>query len=454
MTETGALVSERYGKLNDFQRHAADAIAQGWNSVDGSFVLPMVEGPPGTGKTTVGVVGISKLLQEEPMTQIGYLAYTNFAAEKAREEFQSLGYQSDTVLRLTPNPRETNWEKGVVGSYRPDLSDLTPNDLRRVRRARILVSTLQSSGRVFSVHKNPFIVIDEFSQVPPNLFFSTLSKVSSTTRFNPASYVLLGDPNQLPVITSQPLLRPNIGTFLLSRKRNYSPYKLETQYRMHGKICAAVNALREVLNCYPLQTHGTVIDRTLEHIGYRYEPGSVAPVLGDVLDPGNPLVIIDTDGLPGAEQTGFGMSTYYSEEAKLTTKLANKLHESFKKSDGSQLVPRILSPYNAQISAIQSESRAPAVSDGCMTIYKSQGREYPVVMISFARKNPRRTIGFLAEPELRAQTYVGCSRAMAKLILLFSFSTFQGYPDFAALLEKCKGTAVVVDAEELWKAIG
>jgi hypothetical protein len=454
MTEAGPTTLERYGRLNECQRHAADSIAEGWRSSDGSFVLPLVEGPPGTGKTTVGVLGVSKLLQELPNTQVCYLAYTNFAAEKAREEFQALGYGPDTVLRLTPNPRETNWQKGIVGCIRSDLSDLTPNNLRLVRRARVLVSTLQSSGRVFSVHKTPLIVIDEFSQVPPNLFFSTLSKVSSTTRFNPAGYVLLGDPNQLPVITSQPLLRPNIGTFLLSRKRNYDPYRLEMQYRMHEQICSAVNALRQTLNSYPLQTHPSVRQRTIEGLGYRFDPKNSSSMLSEILGPETPLVIIDTDSLAGMEQTGFGMSTYYPQEAKLVSALAERLVSSYTRDDCASLIPRILSPYNAQISAIQSESRTPHVRDGCMTIYKSQGREYPVVMISFARKNPQRTIGFLAEPELRAQTYVGCSRAMAKLILMFSFSTFQGYPDFAALLDKCQEAATIVDADELQRVIG
>ena len=89
-----------------------------------------------------------------------------------------------------------------------------------------------------------------------------------------------------------------------------------------------------------------------------------------------------------------------------------------------------------------------------MTIYKAQGREYPFVIVSFARKNPIQTIGFLAEPELRAQTYVACSRAMAKLVLLFSFSTFQGYPDYATLLGKCGSVAYLAESDQLWRSTG
>jgi hypothetical protein len=69
--------------------------------------------------------------------------------------------------------------------------------------------------------------------------------------------------------------------------------------------------------------------------------------------------------------------------------------------------------------------------------------------VSFARKNPGRWIGFLGEPQLRAQTYVACSRAMAKLIVLFSFSTFRGHTDYDYLLEK-SDKALIIDAEKSW----
>ena len=32
-------------------------MGEGWDAQDGSFSLPLVEGPPGTGKTTIGVLG-------------------------------------------------------------------------------------------------------------------------------------------------------------------------------------------------------------------------------------------------------------------------------------------------------------------------------------------------------------------------------------------------------------
>ncbi len=425
-------------------------MAEGWDTQDGAFAFPVVEGPPGTGKTTVGVVGAAEYVVQEPDAQVAYLAYTNFAAEKAREELFKLGFDSESVIRLSANPREKNWEKGVVGCQ-TSLDDLTPNEQRRLRKARILISTLHASGRIFEIFARPLVVIDEFSQVSPSLFFSTIAKVSTTSKHNPCGYVLLGDPNQLPVITSQPLLRPNVGTFLLARKRNYEPHQLEIQYRMNELICDGVNALREALNTYPLKTDDAVRRRTLKSLGFEYDGSGLSGNVQQMLEPDYPLVLVDTDGLRGEEQVGFGQSKFFPSEAEWAGRVAQALRSAYTDKQGEKLAPTILSPYTAQIGTIQSLTRDPALQANCITIYKAQGREYPAVIVSFARKNPRGEIGFLAEPELRSQTYVACSRAMAKLILLFSFSTFKGYRDFGTLLERIGDSAFIVKARGSWE---
>ncbi len=286
-------------------------------------------------------------------------------------------------------------------------------------------------------------------QVSPPLYFSTISKVRRSER-NPSGYILLGDPNQLPIITSQPLMRPNIGIFIFSR-RNYQPHQLNIQYRMHERICHAVNALREgVLHSYPLETHDSARLRTLELLGYRWDNSRCPSDFREILRPDNPCVIINTDNLPGQEEVGFEGSKYYSEEALLVARLAEILTQSYLGQNRNPLLPTILSPYSAQIGTIKGYLQIPGLRQQCITIYQAQGREYPCVIISFARKNPGGWIGFLADPELHAQTYVACSRSMAKLIILFSFSTFGGHNDYAVLLDRCRNNALIIDADPNW----
>ena len=450
MNEIRENVNQRIRECNKAQQDAIESILEGRDGRSGEFIFPVVDGPPGTGKTRVGVLSASRYILGNRRAQIAYLAYTNYAADKAREDFFSLGFGSEHVVRLSSNPREKQKDKGIIGCN-PSLSDLTENERRRLRNTPILISTLHGSGRIFKVHKRPKIIVDEFSQVSPTLYFSTLSKVRRTTEYNPSGYALLGDPNQLPVITSQPLLRPNVGVFIFARK-SYQPHRLITQYRMHQDICDVVNALRAALNTYPLKTDESVQRRTLADLGYVWNSDDCPTDFQEILDPPKPCVIINTDKLSGEEAIGFGKSTYYSSEARLTARLAKILSQSYVREDGEQLLPTILSPYSAQTGVTQSYLKHPKLQNQCITIYKAQGREYPCVIISFTRKNPYGRIGFLEEPGLRAQTYVACSRAMGKLIILLSFSTFlgHGHRDFEFLIDKCSSNTLIIDADPLW----
>lgn len=446
--EDERMLRNRMRTLNNAQREAVESILQGWDAPTGEFILPMVEGPPGTGKTTVGVIASVQYRNERRRPQIAYLAYTHYACDRALELFMESGLSPDDVLRVVDRRRGLTYENSPYSNYYisyNDTSQLSPNQRRRLRRIPILITTLHGSGRIFkNLQRRSLIVIDEFSQVQPTLFFSTLSKVR---RLNPSGYVVLGDPNQLPVITSQPFLRPNIGVYIVSR-RNYEPHRLILQYRMHQNICQAVNALREALNAYPLESHESVEGRTLTDLGYRWHENTSPSEFREILNPKNTCVIINTDNLGGSEEVGLGGSKYFTAEAQLAANLAVAINQSYSQNH-EHLTPTILSPYNAQMGMIRSLLPNNSLRKRCITIYQAQGREYPCVIVSFARKNPYRWIGFLGEPELRAQTYVACSRAMAKLIILFSFSTFRGHRDYDYLLDRCSN-AVIVNAEPSW----
>jgi len=439
-------IENKLKEANTNQKNAIESVIEGWEGKDNEFNFPIVEGPPGTGKTTVGVLSAARYVITEKRPQIAYLAFTNFAADKAHEDFiQKLKIPSKCVIRLHSRPGERDWDRGRIGC-KSDLSDLTPEEIRKIQNAKILISTLNSSGRIFKTFKHPLILIDEFSQVSPAMFFSTIAGVSTSTH-NPAGYALLGDPNQLPVITTQELLRSNIGLYIISRKY-YQSHQLDMQYRMHKNVCEVVNGIRKALNTYPLTTHDTVKNNTLHDLGYIWNSDAIPSDYNEIIKPENPVVVINTDNLPGYEQQGFGNSTYYTSEAILAARLAHFFNNSYHHKNGGKLIPTILTPYNAQLGEIKGCLEDPMLSSSSTTIYKSQGREYPCVIISFARKNQIGNIGLLKNFETIAQTYVGCSRAMAKLVLLFSFNTFigHGFRDFEYMMERCEHSATIIDS--------
>ena len=446
-------LDQRIASLNSAQRRAVNAITGGWDSPNGDFYFPIIEGPPGTGKTYIGTVAAAKYLNDRGGDcQIAYLCYTNLASDRALDGLVNLRLSPDQVVRVAETAQRRNYQRNRNYGYYffyDDENELLESQKRRLRNTPVLITTLLSANKILRYQSKPLIIIDEFSQVPPHLFFSTISKVRTKEKHNPEGYTLLGDPDQLPYTTSQPLLRPNIGLFIAQR-HNYEPHQLEIQYRMHPTICQTVNALRQALNTYPLSSHPSTTSKNLLTDGYIWDPSTIPQNLLEIIQPANNCVIIDTDHLPGYEQVGIGQSSYYSSEAILTSKIAQYLNASYSKPNGEKLLPVIISPYNAQIGVIKN-NLPEVLASQCISVHQSQGREYPCVIISFTRKNEEHRIGFLGQELLRAQTYVACSRAESKLIILLSKSTFygHGFTDFDNLIDGSKG-ALFIDAERSW----
>lgn len=440
-------VEQVYGKYDNRQKSAVKGILNDWDSDDGDFVFPIVDGPPGTGKTSVGTLAAAKYILENKNAQVGYLCHTHYAVQKAREDLISYGFQSDKVVELHYDETRKDWSQGIFGCD-SDLKRVSLENKRRLRQCSVLLCTLQSSRRVFSSATRPKVIIDEFSQVSVPMFFSVLRKAFAQKGIAqgcfPDGYALLGDPIQLPVISTQPLLRPNIGVYIMQRKP-HDNHQLLLQHRMHKDICETVNQLRVVSHAHRIETGTDVSQRDLPHLGYSWNKGKAPSDLVEILDPTKPLIIVNTDKC-GEEGRIFGGSVKNIKEAELAVRIAMAMHETYTSTEGKGLEPCILSPYSAQIGEIRQKiPEALRSSINCITVYRAQGREYPCVIISFVRNNDGGFIGFLgSENEFKEQTYVACSRAQAKLVILMSFRTFlnRGHTEFEALW-KTKSAHVV-----------
>jgi hypothetical protein len=448
-------LEEQRSMLNEEQRRAIRSILEDPLLEDG-FLLPIVDGPPGTGKTTVGAYACVYGILEGITRGILYVTPTNFAAQQAKEAFERLGVAPRDVVWLNPRTRIKDWDRGIIG-VRPDLSDLGPNDIRRLRSTPIIICTPYMLGRIKrgGLRSSDIkVLIDEFSQIDPAVFFMILSQTGvGGERYVRGGYALLGDPLQLPVVTTQEELMENVVEFIRARRVIEGGLNtLTLQYRMHEEICNAVNRIRQELSPWHdfarLQPHDSVRDRDLEGLGYEYTEEKVPngsclsrEELREILDPSYTFVVINTDELPmyREEERMSSGSLRNIAEAEAAIDIAIATHESYR-ARRERLTPTIISPYNAQVNEIRDRlrTRYPLYCDilgnHVITAYSSQGREYPMVIVSLVRNNPSRRIGFLEDERLRAQVYVACSRAQAKLVVLMSRNTFGGRPLYEELV--------------------
>ncbi len=64
MSDISQNIKKRIEESNKPQQDAIDSILEGWQGKKGDFIFPIIEGPPGTGKTRVGVLSAAQYVLE------------------------------------------------------------------------------------------------------------------------------------------------------------------------------------------------------------------------------------------------------------------------------------------------------------------------------------------------------------------------------------------------------
>ncbi|MBN2440284.1 MAG: hypothetical protein JXJ04_03035, partial [Spirochaetales bacterium] len=239
--------------------------------------------------------------------------------------------------------------------------------------------------------------------------------------------VLAGDPCQLPpTIKSLKAAKEGLAVSLMETclASGQSAGLLQTQYRMHVTIM-------EFSNRYfykkQLHAHESVACHTL---GFLENYLTI------------PLEFIDTAG------TGF-----QEEEPEESSSLENKGERELLEKHltgllndpgyNSHISIGIISPYKAQVLALQEDFRHHPLAGGCdlsiNTVDAFQGQERDVIYISLVRSNPEGTIGFLSD--LRRMN-VAMTRARKKLVIVGDSATLtqhQFYQDLFDYAEEVGG---------------
>lgn len=165
----------------------------------------LIVGPPGTGKTSYGLMTVLKEELLQPMASVLLMAYTNRAVDEICSKLEEDGLP---YFRMGSASSCPDCFRARLFSERasqcPDLKTLR----QEVEKCRIFVGTTtacNSSQSLFSVKHFSLAIVDEASQILEPYLLGPLCALCDEDAERPAidRFVLIGDHKQLPAVVRQ-----------------------------------------------------------------------------------------------------------------------------------------------------------------------------------------------------------------------------------------------------------
>ncbi|CAJ2669775.1 unnamed protein product [Trifolium pratense] len=392
--------------LNDDQRKAILKILV---AKDYALILGM----PGTGKTSTMVHAVKALLIRG--TSILLTAYTNSAVDNLLIKLKAQGIDFVRVGRHGVVNEE------VRGHCLSENNVQTVEDIKiRFEQVKVVaVTCLGISSPLLADKRFDVCIMDEAGQ-------TTLPVSLGPLRFA-STFVLVGDHYQLPPLVHSTEARENgMGMSLFCRLSEAHPQAisaLQSQYRMCQGIMDLSNALiyGDRLRCGSSE----IANAKLEFSGLNCS----LPWLEDVLNPGRPVIFIDTDMLPALEERDRKIVNNPI-EAHIIAEVAKELVKNG--IEGEHI--GIITPYNSQANLIREATSITSLE--IHTIDKYQGRDKDCILVSFVRscENPTSCVASLLGDWHRIN--VALTRAKRKLIMVGSRKTLLKVPLLKLLIKK------------------
>ena len=437
--DTSMTLQGEYGEFNQLVLRAKQAQE-----------LFLLVGPPGTGKTSYGLMSI---LREELASgtdsAILLLAYTNRAVDEICDKL--VATQLDFIRLGGPYTCPKEYHPYLLDSIVSNSSML--DEVRNhIKRTRIVVGTamtLNAHAELFMLKSFTLAIVDEASQLlEPHI----IGILSAMHHGRPAieRFVLIGDHKQLPAVVKQsvdesrvdsPLLheasltncRESLFERMLKRYSNnkHVTYMLHRQGRMHHDIALFPNTAFY---------HGLLTEAT---------PEQLAPL--DTLH----KTTQDTDSaslfahrvaffdVPSTTDTPSNKVNLA--EAKLIASIAIGIYHRYRKNFNPHQTLGIIVPYRNQIAAIRNaieEFSIPTLNDITIdTVERYQGSQRDIIIYGFTVCHSMQ-LDFLTEQTfiegditIDRKLNVVMTRARHHLFMVGNASLLRTNPLFTRLLQ-------------------
>ena len=398
--------------------------------------LALIHGPPGTGKTWL----LGHLVEEEVSggARVWALAESNAAVDHFAATVSArgvdvvrLGHPSRVRADLQHLTVDARLARGplhaAVKALVRDLSRCTGHDraARSERRQlRRQLKQLRQQAWELAVSTAPVVAVTfgtlarvaERLPAPDVAFVDEATQATEPAVWVPVPHVdrlvLVGDPEQLGPVVKDPgnmLEHSALQRLVDGVAPSDRPPMLEVQYRMSR----AVQRLVGPTYGPQYRPSPTVEDARLHHLPNVHE---------------TPLtrrahLWLDTAG-SGAEEARdpVSRSLRNAGEARLVGEVVHQLLQAGVQADQVG----IATPYSAQVALLRQDPRLTGVEVASINAF--QGRERPVMVLSWVRSNPDGDVGFVAD---NRRLTVAWSRARSLLVQVGDLATLSVLPRFA-----------------------
>ena len=413
--------------------------------------LFLIVGPPGTGKTSFGLMTTLREELADPQGSVLLLSYTNRAVDEICSKLVAADIAFLRVGSQLACPEE----------YRPQLLEeqvATCGTLGRLRQtlqaARVVVGTttaLSAQSALLELHPFSLAIVDEASQIlEPHLMTLLAAQVKGRAAIR--KFVFIGDHKQLPAVVQQSAeearvddsdlraigltdCRLSLFERFLNRYGHHPriTYQLTRQGRMHRAIAA-----------FPNEAFygGTLREVPLPHQTATLQEGDRPRVQ-----------FIDVQPIPFTADELRGTKTNLA-EAQVIARCVQECCQRL----GKRLTPEsigIIVPYRHQIAAIRNAIEASPTAEGLQganlqelitidTVERFQGSQRDVIIYGFTVQQPAQ-LDFLTElcfeengHVIDRKLNVALTRAREHLILVGNAALLRQNDVYARLIEKIR----------------
>lgn len=449
----------------------------------------LLNGPPGTGKTSIIVKELVRELYKNENCNILLLAYTNRAVDELCETVNNaiinFDDRNDGSVNFGRSDRNFVRIGGELSCSKEHKHNLLTNIIeslaQRLEKSgekfnresinlvlakhRVFISTVASiSGKtdIFNLKKFDVVIVDEASQILEPQIVGILTKCTK--------FILIGDHKQLPAIvlqdpesskTNNELLE-NIGlhnrknslferlyTYCEKNRFDFAYDKLTYQGRMHRDVALFANhsfyqsELKEAFDIPNLPS------KTKKELERQIQPLSLSsPTKNDLTDllTKKRLVFFQSKA---DSQNHFAKSNI--QEAVMVVRIVQtikKIYDFNKKPFSEKKTIGVITPFRNQIALIKQEFEKANISNfeeiTVDTVERYQGSQRDIIIFSFAINNPFQLKGIVNlndDGTVDRKLNVALTRAKEQLILIGNDSFLSNNLIYFKLIEfvKSKG---------------